>query len=477
VWLAVLCVACLALRSNWWTTDVFRDMDYYGYVVQGMLRGGLLYRDIDTDKPALLFYLLMPFIRACGVTSYLGMHLAASVGVVGTILATYWAGTRLGPRVGWLAAVFFAVYSLSPTMESFTPTIEHFMLPFTVSALALVLGRPSPKAAALAGICLGLATMVKQSALLLVAAAVFSLAGSPWAIAALLAAYLGSGLTYVGWLAVHGTFLDFWNGCVLRIMVYNGPPHYHQIAEQAGSWVKTQLTLWGAALPGLALLFRTQREQGRRMVWWLLVSCLATDGATFFFAHHFLLLLPLLCLLAAVVAAALPGRPVLLGLFALSFAWDTGHLVDTMLAGPAAAERAAWGDLFVQGTQLARWLHAHTEDGDTIYNWGVEWELYYASGRPSATRCINIEPLLYWASKWRADNTRLNRYFDEEQQRIWSEVVTRRPRYIVVTAPFVNLSNPYFVLPDAMSRYTQEQYVPATVPGITWFYVLRRKDS
>ena len=153
------------MRSVWWQTDLHRDMAYYGYTAQVILRGGLPFRDVDTDKPVLLYYWLAPFLQIFGIASPLGVHVAASLCVAATIIPLYFAGRQLGPSVGLTAVSLFVSYSLGTSMEATQPCIEQFMLPFMVATLATLLGRcpPSNRALRWAGLSLGMATLVKQS--------------------------------------------------------------------------------------------------------------------------------------------------------------------------------------------------------------------------------------------------------------------------------------------------------------------------
>ncbi len=93
--LLVLALGCLCMRSVWWQTDLHRDMAYYGYTAQVILRGGLPFRDVDTDKPVLLYYWLAPFLQIFGIASPLGVHVAASLCVAATIIPLYFAGRHL----------------------------------------------------------------------------------------------------------------------------------------------------------------------------------------------------------------------------------------------------------------------------------------------------------------------------------------------------------------------------------------------
>ena len=114
--------------------------------------------------------------------------------------------------------------------------------------------------------------------------------------------------------------------------------------------------------------------------------------------------------------------------------------------------------LFTRGTE------SHNTFADTlkrerpIYNWGVEWELYFVSGRASATKFISIEPLLFWAFNWTPEKRDQNDYFIRMQHRILSDLRANRPKYFVITAPFVMTKSPEYTLPKELDLFARENY-------------------
>jgi hypothetical protein len=339
-------------------------------------------------------------------------------------------------------------------------------------------------------VCLALATLVKQSGIFLLAGAVVCLAvtGAPGvrsrgqAMASLVAGYAAVIAVFLLWAATHGVLQASQDIIFYKLLVYTSNLRLDQFRDSMMGILREQTLLWCALAPGFRLLYRDHRQQFWTTLVWFLCYLFSACGAGYFYPHHFLLMLPVLCLNAGLVIDALARaagtrRAVLGALVLLLLARDMVSLLRPLTEDPLTMLRHNWsgyGEVFYEGYVVGDYVKAHTTDADTVYNWGVEWEVYFTSGRAAPTPYLDMEPLLFWAAGWRPERVALNQYFVHMQEQIMADLQTHRPKYFVVTAPFQRLGCPQYFLPDALTRFTQENYKPeATLGG---FVVLRRKD-
>jgi hypothetical protein len=107
-----------------------------------------------------------------------------------------------------------------------------------------------------------------------------------------------------------------------------------------------------------------------------------------------------------------------------------------------------------------------------VYNWGVEWEIYFRSERRSPTRQINALLLVMFAvAADRGDD------FDEEFQRMQNELIAaleaEPPRIIALTAGLKDYGMRDFIVPAYLTKLLEEEYELVLKEQPYW--VFRRK--
>jgi hypothetical protein len=217
-----------------------------------------------------------------------------------------------------------------------------------------------------------------------------------------------------------------------------------------------------------------------------------------FFLYHWLAVLPFVALLGgeglralwttlAAQRRALNALPALLAVLALLLVLSpqvTDHAIQQWqgvrqyYAGPVA--RSAFNNQFgpyAGGTfsyladdQVARYVSARTQTGDTIYVYGYEALVYLIAGRESASRFFYIFPVIStWSpSAWRTE--------------LYADLDAKRPRYILVQAnegaPWItglHEDTAHYAAHDAaLQQLLGDRYVMET--QIEDFSVYRLKD-
>lgn len=163
-----------SLNESVWNVDE----TIHATVANVLLDGGILYVDAIDQRSPLTYYATAAVFAVSGSS----LEALRYFVMVLIILAAWMLGRTVwrqqGVLAGACAAAVFAAFSnhLMHSGDTFAVHTEWFVVFFTVAALWLFLGGNSPVASprrcTAAGLCLGLAVMSKQSALLDLAPAV-----------------------------------------------------------------------------------------------------------------------------------------------------------------------------------------------------------------------------------------------------------------------------------------------------------------
>jgi hypothetical protein len=198
---------------------------------------------------------------------------------------------------------------------------------------------------------------------------------------------------------------------------------------QSNAW------LWYTAFAGLGLLFTGKWQAGTRvtLTGWLLAAALAILPGFFFRPHYFIVVMPVAGLLVGVAITTLARA------LAKPFGDTRAHLVTTALFAALAATyvvndarylfrmtytevvRSLYGtNPFLESPEIGRYLQSHTNVGDRIVVLGSEPQLFFYSGRRSATGYIYTYPMMEHQP-----------YAARMQAEYRQEVEAARPRYLV----------------------------------------------
>ena len=363
-------------------------------VAQHLLAGRTLYSDVWFDKPPLLAWF---YTGVLGVTgSVYGLRLAGAL----YLLATTWVGYLLARRLWgetaarW-TAFFLAFFSGFYIHSAVVPLAADLLLALPHLAALYFL---ATERVWLAGVCAGVALHVNSKALLVLAAAAgwLLLNGGARKLAPLAAGFAvaaGAGFAAV---AATGGWQDYIE------QVWRWGSAYAGAAFTEHPWalgLERTLDYAGfhaALVLGAAALFwsRPADRQRRRIALWLAISFAGVIAGGRFFPRYYFQILPPLAVAAGAGWERLSRRRALLGVLLVALAVPAVRVgrVDLWLA---LGRRFEWRDTAIDADsrraarEVARWSRA----SDTIFVWGFRPEIYFYSGRLSASRYLESQPL------------------------------------------------------------------------------------
>lgn len=388
---AVLGVVLLRLPLVW--TDPAPDEAGYLLIARQWHAGGTsLYGSYWVDRPP---FLLMLFQVASALGGVPGLRLLGCVAAAVTVLATSYAGRRLGgPRAAAWCAVLGAAFLVSPLLGAAQVNGELLAAPFSAVAVACaVVALQEPRArrflaaAAAAGAAAAGALLVKQN---MADAVVFALVA--WAVAwrsrtlsgrrlvRMLAAAAAGGVLVAGvvaaWSVAHGTSIPGVLYAMYPFRIRAAQVMAASPSAVAGDHVSSLVEVWFlSGMPLLMLAFVAavlRRRVGGPAVWALLADlCFATTsvlaGGSFW--RHYLIefVVPTALAVGLLVGARLPAMR---GLVVLV----TGIAVVAWGVGALSTRSDDVGTIV--GASIARVAHPH----DTMVSLFGDASVALASG-------------------------------------------------------------------------------------------------
>jgi hypothetical protein len=424
--LAVLFAAAVRIR----VADVpfERDEGEYAYAGQLVLQGIPPYELAYNMKFPGAYYAYAAILALFG-ESPRGVHLGLLLVNAATAAFVYLLGRRLlGEFPGGVAGGAFAILSLDRWIMGVFAHATHFViLPVTAALWVLLIAGESGRKRLLltGGALLGVAVFMKQHAIFFLALGAVLVA---WDSLRRLPEAFGRAAGRVGWLAAgaaipflllvalfaaQGVLGRFWfwtfqyaREYVSQIPLSAAPRGFLSALEEV---TRANRAIWVAAAVGLCtLVLRRWAGEARWVLLGLLGASLLSLCPGFFFReHYFIALLPAVALLVGVAAGSAER-----GLGGAMSAGAARILVTAACAVLAAAyviperpylfdwtprmlSRLRYGtNPFVESVDIARYIRERTGPDDRIAVLGSEPQIYFYSGRRSATGYIYMYPLL-----------------------------------------------------------------------------------
>ncbi len=473
---ALLLATVLLLRAVGLVFGVV-DNDETDFLLVGKLMsiGGLPYVDAFDHKPPLLYLLFLP---SASLTWRLWpMQLVAVLFVTVTCLvleraATRWTGVR---AAGVTAALGCALASACNVVSVNAELLLN--LPASVALWCFVVAEERPRLLFACGLAIGVASLIKHQAGILLPALALAELLSPrraWGLVPMLVGFALPWLAAVAVYAEHGQLAAFYEWNLAR--------NLHYVARSFGSplarfLVGTAAYALGAA--PLLWLFACRRSRriadagriraGLVLALWLTWIPVSLGGR--FYNHYYLQLVPPLCLLAALPAAALWRmrrrlhrwqRRTALALVLLPVATAQAVHLGRGLAGRYPSQEP-------RTRAIADWLRAHTRPDERVVVYGHFTPLYQEAERLPGTRYIHTSQLFGNVDAMQlpdgVDAARLRAPDDEAA--FVADLAARRAPWFVDTAP-ANIKSwsklPLAALPS-LARYLRANYREVASPG------------
>jgi len=340
-------------------------------------RGGRMYHETADRKPPAVPYLYAAVFGVTGSRDLRPVRGVAALAVAATALLLAGEAERRyrSRRAAWACAILFLLGSAAffPA-DTQAAGFELFMLlPMTAAVVAAGRNR-----AITAGLCLAVACLCKQTAIITAVPVVWLLWNAGGWRQVVRAGTAGAAVIGVTALAFGPADFLLWtvtgNG---GYMALRGSISATIGRGMAMTWAFIGLNL---ALVLLGAAAARRRTASADLWMWLVGGILSVLIGLRFFGHYYLQILPPLALLGAGV---LPDLSTLLRRLALGFTALSAAVMVAVAFLPAD-ERG----LLPYGTVAAETRHL-TGPHDTVFIWGEFPEIYWASGREPATRFIH----------------------------------------------------------------------------------------
>ena len=411
-----------------------RDEGEYAYAGQLMLDGIPPYQLVFNMKFPGIYAAYAAMMGVFGET-VAGIRIGVLVLTTVTAILLYFLAARLFGRLGGVvAAAAFGLLALTPDALGIYGHATHFISPFVVAALILLLGELTPLRLLSAGALLAGAVLMKQPAVVFGAFALLYVwlvsrkrvrdAGLLVAGGAIVGALTAMALVFAG------VFERFWFWCVHYAREYVTTATLAEglgfLGTNLGRIIAFAPAIWLVAAAGL--VFVLQRGAARER--WLVVgfaiaAFLATTPGLYFRSHYFIVMFPAVALLAG---AAVRLAPRTLPRHAAPIAAAVAILITIALAWPVLMEgsdeaitRHLYGhNPFPESPKIAEYLREKTQPGERLVILGSEPQIYFHADRKSATGYIYAYPLM-----------EPQRYAGEMQDEMIRQIQAANPRYLV----------------------------------------------
>jgi 4-amino-4-deoxy-L-arabinose transferase-like glycosyltransferase len=475
-----------------------RDEGEYAYAGQLMLQGIPPYKLAYNMKFPGTYAAYAMIMSIFGQTTT-GIHVGLLLVNLATAVLIFFLGRQLlNSRIGLVAAMSYAVLSVSPSVLGFAGHATHFVLLPVLGGTLLLLNaadRQAPGLLFASGLLLGLGVLMKQPAVFfplfgaiylvsnnlhsrfrlkknLLQCMVFS-AGVilPLAITCLLLWRIGVLDKFWFWT------IDYARQYGVLVPFSQAPQIFFYSAKEV---IVAGWPIW--TLAGIGLVAGAWQQRTRPIAAFLLgflfFSTLALSLGLYFRLHYFILVLPAVSLLAGVAISRLSdlsvGQLTLIRFIPIlivgsALAWPI--LRDRKFffeASPVDASRMIYPESpFVESIKIAEYLREHTTRSDTIAVLGSEPQIYFYSDRHSATGYIYTYGLMEHQE-----------YAGQMQQEMIREIERAHPKFLIsVVMPDSWLQRPeseqlIFTWANeyAAKNYTVAGFVNMVTPDKTDYY-------
>jgi 4-amino-4-deoxy-L-arabinose transferase-like glycosyltransferase len=468
VFILIVILVTVALRIRLLDVPLERDEGEYAYVGQLMLDGIPPYLQTYSMKMPGVYAAYALVLAIFGQTQtavHIGLLIANAVT---TLLIFLMVRYLIGSLAGVFAAAAFAIMSLNISVQGIFANAEHFVLPFAIAGIFLLLIAIDRNhlLLLLAGVLLlGIAFLMKQHAIAFIAfAAIYLLLSQlrqkPFVLKNLL---IKTGLFVIGvilpfaitclilWRA--GVFEKFWFWTFVYTREYVSIMPLSRglvtldsrLTDIAGSAV----LIWTLAAAGLVTLILDGEIKSRPafIAGFLLFSVFSICPGFHFRKHYFLLLLPAVALLSTLGLYGIRQavkcderdlkKQLIIGFLALAIlAFSLYQQKDVLLTEDSnSLSRMTYGlNPFPESLKIAEYIKTNSSEDDTIAILGSEPQIFFYSNRRSATSYIYTYPLM-----------EVQPFALEMQKEMIEQIKKAQPKFIV----YVKIKTSWLVEPTS----------------------------
>jgi 4-amino-4-deoxy-L-arabinose transferase-like glycosyltransferase len=469
-WVAIIVViiAAAVIRGQLLSIPLERDEGEYAYIAQQMLKGVPPYISAYSMKLPGIYVVYAMIMSVFGQTQT-GIHLGLLVFNAGTIFVIFLLARRFfGSVAGVMAGGVYALASMISQVTGLWANAEHFVVLPALAGLLLICKADDKIGCVrllIAGLLFGLAFIIKQHGIFFVL------------FAALYLFYSGLRNKPIKWIKVivaqivfaagaitpfvlvcfffwrNGTFDKFWFWTFTYAREYatslSLSDAWANFNEQMGGIFKESYPVWLFAIAGLlaVIIIKRYRQWAVFTIGLLVFSFLAVCPGFYFRGHYFIFLLPAVAILAGAALSAIDGlfqriMPALLrvivtiviGSIVVGYSLynQRVYLFDN---SPDVVCQMVYGvNPFPESLRIAEFIRNNTGPNDTVAVVGSEPQIYFYSGRRSATSYIYTYPLM-----------EPTQAAGKMQQEMITQIETAKPAFMV----FVRVSTSWLVQPNS----------------------------
>ena len=426
--LLLVVLLTMVIRYGLISVPLERDEGEYAYGGQLILQGMLPYQQLYNMKLPGIYAAYAGLMTVFGQT-HMGIHLGLMFINAVTIALIFLLAKQLyDSMVGLAAAAAFAIMSLLPSVQGIFANAEHFVILFSTGGLWILvkaLDEDRPWLLIISGLMLGSGFLMKQHG------AAFILFGGLYVLIqqTRFRPVLGWHLFFKAGLFAFGAIIPY--GVTCMIFVFNGTfekfwfwtfkyaKAYSTLAPLSVGWslfydralniVQSAPLIWLLVLLGLPALWLDKHVRQRFIFVGLffVFSVMAICPGFYFRPHYFILLLPASALLAGISIGAVRnslvsqrslilkyGLPLLLaGICVCGSVYQHRHFLFKKT--PFQLSRMVYGlNPFPESLQIAQFIRANSDEKDRIAVFGSEPQIYFYSGRRSASGYIYMYALM-----------------------------------------------------------------------------------
>lgn len=523
-WWVIVAIVLFSAIIRYGLLDVplERDEGEYAYAGQLILQGLLPYQDLYNMKLPGIYAVYAIMLSIFGQT-HTGIHWGLLIVNAATIIMVFLLTRRLTDTLaGLVAGACFAVLSAGQCVQGVFANAEHFVILPATGGLILLLramDEDRPLFFFFSGLLLGTGFLIKQHGGAFVALGgmyliVDQLSRRPlkWPrlfrrcvifVFGALSPYCVTCLIFIS----AGAFDEFWFWTVDYARAYTSQVPvenaWDMFNPKALEILGAAPLVWALAGLGVSSIFWIKQDR-KRWIFLSMFACfsfLAICPGFFFRPHYFVLLLPVSAVFAGVGTSALTdviskGRSgimqymVPVGLVGMCLTFTIYQQRDFLfLMSPVQACRFTYQlNPFPESLKISRFIRDNTKQDDRIAILGSEPQIFFYSGRRSATGFIYMYPLM-----------EEHDYALEMQKRMIREIETARPEilaFVRIGSSWLQHKCSHELLFDWFREYHKAHYIPAGLVEIfkdrslyhwvpdmrwpprspLWILLLKRKD-
>jgi 4-amino-4-deoxy-L-arabinose transferase-like glycosyltransferase len=430
-----------------------RDEGEYAYMGQLILQGVPPYSEAYNMKlpgTNLMYALIMSVFGQ----STRGIHAGLMITNCAAILLVFLLGRRImNDSAALAAAASYAVLSLDPSVYGFAAHATHFVvLPALAGTLLLISGPKNGGRVAYfwSGVLFGLAFVMKQPGIF------FLLFGGAWVVYTcvsagrdcpvrklvpdLLVFSIGGVLpvcAVVVWIYLYGNFDKFWfwtfqyaSGYASQVPLSEAFSVFRSnVSQVTGGFV----LVWLMALAGFVTVFVRRGVTGAFLGLFVFCSFLSICPGFYFRPHYFITLLPAVALSVGAFVDFTNARAAALSRWRYAGFMGAGIFVATLLfcmvfradyyfrEDPVGLSRDLYDPSpFPESVEVAKYIASRSSASDRVAVFGSEPQIFFYSGRRSATGYIYTYSLM-----------EDHRYALTMQKEMIDEIEASRPKFIV----------------------------------------------